>query len=408
MFRPVCTIGQRISFEKKSKEFIRNKVVRPASFLKPVEKIKLYNKENKELFGPLLETSKQKKQRLQKSAKNSVSHQNNGANATNENKLKFLGSTDRNEIGQCKTLTGYLRYNPVLAVNVLKNKMWQNTRHCVNFVGVVLNNTVVRSLATSASCNAVRSSPAQPGYVSEDKILQIKHHKNDYAEQFPSVTLILNKTMTEESRAALEKWKQEKIAEMGLDEFNKYYTAQMALGTKFHSTLKNYFTQPQTQLRIEKDVEGVWVSVSDVLKNISAPKAIESNVCHPVLKYRGIFDAIADYEEKPTLIEWKKSDRPRKSLANTYDNPVQLAAYFGAICHDLNYKHFNVRDALLVIAYTDGSKADVFHLSTDKLREHWAQWLIRLEEYTKNYGNNSEKMLKGGKRVFEEDIGNLQ
>lgn len=67
MFRPVCTIGQRISFEKKSKEFIRNKVVRPASFLKPVEKIKLYNKENKELFGPLLETSKQKKQRLQKS-----------------------------------------------------------------------------------------------------------------------------------------------------------------------------------------------------------------------------------------------------------------------------------------------------------------------------------------------------
>lgn len=70
----------------------------------------------------------------------------------------------------------------------------------------------------------------------------------------------------------------------------------MALGTKFHKTLKNYFTQPQTQLRIEKDVEGVWVSVSEVLKDISSPKAIESNVVHPVLKYRGIFDAIADYE----------------------------------------------------------------------------------------------------------------
>uniref|UniRef100_A0A2H1VTN8 SFRICE_012978 n=1 Tax=Spodoptera frugiperda TaxID=7108 RepID=A0A2H1VTN8_SPOFR len=181
----------------------------------------------------------------------------------------------------------------------------------------------------------------------------------------------------------------------------------MAVGTKFHSTLKNYFTQPQTQLRIEKEVEGVWVSVADVLKHISSPKAIESNVIHPVLKYRGIFDAIADYEEKPTLIEWKKSDKPRKSIANTYDNPVQLAAYYGAVCHDLNYKHLNVRDALLVIAYTDGSKADVFHLSSDKLREHWAQWLIRLEEYTKKYGNDSEKLLKGGKRLFEEDIGNL-
>lgn len=70
----------------------------------------------------------------------------------------------------------------------------------------------------------------------------------------------------------------------------------MAVGTKFHNTLKNYFTQPQSQLRIEKEVEGVWVSVADVLKSISQPKAIESNVIHPVLKYRGIFDAIADFE----------------------------------------------------------------------------------------------------------------
>ncbi|KAJ8719766.1 hypothetical protein PYW08_011941 [Mythimna loreyi] len=407
MFRPVCTIGQRISFERKIKEFIRNKVVRPASILSPAEKIKLYNKENKELFGPLVETNKQKKQRAQKAAKNRASHQNNGATASNENTLKFLESTERNGNRQNQTLTGYVKYNPVSAVNVLKNKMWQNTKHCVNFVGVVLNNTV-RTVATSASCNAARSSPAQPGYASEDKILQIKQHKNDFAQQYPSVTLILNKTMTEESKAALEKWKQERIAELGEEEFNKFYAAQMAVGTKFHNTLKDYFTQPQTKLRIEKEVEGVWVSVTDVLKSISAPKAIESNVIHPVLKYRGIFDAIADYEEKPTLIEWKKSDKPRKSIANTYDNPVQLAAYFGAVCHDLNYKHLNVRDALLVIAYTDGSKADTYHLSPDKLREHWAQWLIRLEEYTKKFGNDEEKMLKGGKRLFEEDIGNLQ
>lgn len=66
-----------------------------------------------------------------------------------------------------------------------------------------------------------------------------------------------------------------------------------------------------------------------------------------------------------------------------------------------------MRDALLVIAYTDGSKADVFHLSMDKLREHWAQWLIRLEEYMMKYSNDGEKILKGGKRLFEEDIANL-
>lgn len=105
----------------------------------------------------------------------------------------------------------------------LNNKMWQNTRHCLNIFGVLLNNTAIRGLKTSVVCGTAKSSPAQPGYPSEDKILQIKHHRNDYAEQYPSVTLILNKTMTEESRLALEKWKQERIAEMGVEEFNRFY-----------------------------------------------------------------------------------------------------------------------------------------------------------------------------------------
>lgn len=116
---------------------------------------------------------------------------------------------------------------------------------------------------------------------------------------------------------------------------------------------------------------------------------------------------LTNSREKPTLIEWKKSDKPRKAISATYDNPVQLAAYFGAVCNDDNYKHLNVRDALLVIAYTDGSKADVFHLTTDKLREHWAQWLIRLEEYMLKHGNDTQKILEGGKRLFEENLGNL-
>lgn len=64
MFRPISTIGRRISFEAHFKQFVRNKVVQPASILKQVEKIKLYNKENKQLFGPLLETNKQRKRNL--------------------------------------------------------------------------------------------------------------------------------------------------------------------------------------------------------------------------------------------------------------------------------------------------------------------------------------------------------
>lgn len=81
------------------------------------------------------------------------------------------------------------------------------------------------------------------------------------------------------------------------------------------------------------------------------------------------------------MIEWKKSDKPKPALSATYDNPVQLAAYFGAISHDLNYKQLNVKDALLVIAYTDGTPADIFHLNIEQMRQHWAAWLTRLEKF---------------------------
>lgn len=101
--------------------------------------------------------------------------------------------------------------------------MWNNTRTYFHLVRVLLNGSQVRCFNTASVNDTARSSPAQPGYASEDKILQIKQHQNDFTQQYPSVTLILNKTMTEESRKTLEKWKQERIAEMGLEEFNRFH-----------------------------------------------------------------------------------------------------------------------------------------------------------------------------------------
>lgn len=37
------------------------------------------------------------------------------------------------------------------------------------------------------------------------------------------------------------------------------------------------------------------------------------------------------------LIEWKKSDKQKPEIGKTYDAPIQLSAYFGAMNYDVKY-----------------------------------------------------------------------
>lgn len=47
-------------------------------------------------------------------------------------------------------------------------------------------------------------------------------HKTSSKSNLPSVTRILNATMSEQSKAALEKWKNSMIEKLGEDGFNRY------------------------------------------------------------------------------------------------------------------------------------------------------------------------------------------
>lgn len=125
-----------------------------------------------------------------------------------------------------------------------------------------------------------------------------------------------------------------------------------------------------------------------------------AQVSQLALLYRGVL----------CVIDWKTSEKPKPILSNTYDNPIQVAAYAGALNSDVNYKYqvscltccwfwmlfawfsftsqhapflpLQVENGLIVVAYKDGSPAHAHQLSSELMLEYWKTWLVRLELYS--------------------------
>ncbi|GCC26679.1 hypothetical protein chiPu_0005097 [Chiloscyllium punctatum] len=79
---------------------------------------------------------------------------------------------------------------------------------------------------------------------------------------------------------------------------------------------------------------------------------------------------------------WKTSEKPKPYFRNTFDNPLQVAAYAGALNHDDNY-NFQVERGLIVVAYKDGSPAHAHFMDRELFLTCWKKWLLRLEKYKK-------------------------
>ncbi|XP_063247313.1 mitochondrial genome maintenance exonuclease 1 isoform X2 [Prinia subflava] len=190
--------------------------------------------------------------------------------------------------------------------------------------------------------------------------------------KMPSVTRILQQTLSPQQVFYLERWKQKMIEELGKDGFEEY--------TK---TLESIFLSEEMAARDQAEddtVAGYLSSVGHVLEDISEVKALESGVHHETLQYLGLVDCVAKYRGQLCVIDWKTSEKPKPFLQNTYDNPLQVAAYIGAINHDANYD-FQVRCGLIVVAYKNGSPAHPHFMDPDLCSQYWNKWLLRLEEY---------------------------
>lgn len=208
----------------------------------------------------------------------------------------------------------------------------------------------------------------------------------------PSVSRILQATMSASQKQALLQWKNLKIAELGVEGFENLQQMYLNRGKKFHGCLQKYFNNEEmTEDDISMDVIEVWKSISHVIKDFEVPaKLAEYNIEHPFLCYKGIVDCVAVSRKSSALsvIEWKNSDRYKKTVSNTYDAPLQLCAYLAAL-NATTFRENPITNGVIVVAYNDGQDADIFQLSNTELKRYWNLWLNRLQDYWIRYRDNT-------------------
>ncbi|KAG8444029.1 hypothetical protein GDO86_009283 [Hymenochirus boettgeri] len=211
-------------------------------------------------------------------------------------------------------------------------------------------------------------------------------------EKVPSVTRILQRTMPMEQAFYLERWKQRMILELGEQGFTEYTAALFSQGKLFHAQLEDLLLSLGDSSRKQESEEykGYLASVQHILTDIAGVKSLESAVYHSELQYLGLVDCVAEYRENLCVIDWKTSEKPKPHLRNTFDNPLQIAAYIGAINHDKNY-NFQVNCGLIVVAYKDGSPAHTHFMDSDLSLHYWNKWLLRLEEYKQKQAEESQQ-----------------
>ncbi|CBY11949.1 unnamed protein product [Oikopleura dioica] len=208
------------------------------------------------------------------------------------------------------------------------------------------------------------------------------------------VTSILNKTMSDNQREVLRRWRQRMIEEMGESGFKKYQQDLLKHGTKTHSLIESFAKdEPEmfdkTYAAADEDVLAFWKSVEPVLKNGDVViKESEYRIENAQLPYTGIADSIVTrlrkisslYVSKSSyipkfgwcIIDWKTSQKRKTRLSQCFDEPLQIAAYAGAL---------GLNKGALVKIYKD-RPCDIIVITPDEMKLYWKLFLERFEKYT--------------------------
>ncbi|XP_044583333.1 uncharacterized protein LOC123264216 isoform X2 [Cotesia glomerata] len=288
-----------IFYSKCMRLFVKNK----SGYSKKAENIKRLMREQKEMFGPLLENSKKRKKKnlpLQQSGATAISTTNDN---DNEKKLEQL-SKNSEFLWTVKSMGSK-------KIKIIKVSGKENEFNTLSHDKIELGETKItvdaNSLTSSTNFEAKLKNfhdsdiikfpifntqkTNEDNWNTSEIVTQPLMESRNFS--LPGVTRILSETMSEEAKLMLENWKKKMILKLGVEGFEKYSQALLEDSKIIHSLIGD--TLKKEKVDVPERLKPTYNSIKLILKDITDVRLIESHVVHPTLGYRGIVDCVASY-----------------------------------------------------------------------------------------------------------------
>ena len=186
----------------------------------------------------------------------------------------------------------------------------------------------------------------------------------------PSVTTILGAT---KDKRFLDNWRRR----VGDKEADRIMRQASTVGTEMHQVLEYYLTGQGYYNAAEEGTKPRMMAKT-ILDNIKLDEVWGNEIS---LQYKNQFAGTADLTAvaygKPSIVDWKQANRPKKEEW-VEDYKLQLGAYY--LAHTANYGP--IEQGVISICTRDLQYQE-FRLSEADLKEYSEKFLERLSEFNK-------------------------
>lgn len=191
-------------------------------------------------------------------------------------------------------------------------------------------------------------------------------------EKLPSVTTILSAT---KDKTGLDAW----AARVGPENAERIKSEAASIGTHMHSVIERmiaYRDLPRpTNWQMTKGYEMGYRLVNTYFSQINEIWGSEVSLYYPG-KYAGTTDLVCVYRDKPCIMDFKQSNKPKKrEWIEDYFH--QLAAY--ALAHDMVHGT-NIEYGVVLMAVQDGTTME-FSTAGQEFKRYKDEWMQRVEKF---------------------------